>query len=140
MKQRMSDADRKHLFGEETTPMPSHSVISQQQRDRDTVPKAEKQEHDELIRYLEHKGWFYHHSRMDKATTSARGIPDFIVGLCGQGVCIEFKLPGRKLTPAQEEWKERATNSRWPYYIFHTAVEAIKMLQSMEQMLQHNLT
>lgn len=137
MKGLMSEADRKLLFGD-STPAPSHPAPTQQQQDRDYPTKAEKQEHDELITYLKHKGWFYRHSRMDKPTTEQVGQPDFIVGLYGRGVCIEFKLPGRKLTKAQEQWQIKAYNSDWPYYVFATAVEAIRMLETMEKHLRYN--
>ena len=58
--------------------------------------------HDEIEATLKFKRWYYVHSRMDRATTSRAGTPDFIIAAPG-GVTywIECKRKGGKLSVDQ---------------------------------------
>jgi hypothetical protein len=98
----------------------------------------EKKEHVQLENWLNQREWFYDHQRMDKAATNQKGIPDFVIGVYGLLVCVEFKRPGKKLTPEQEEWRRRASVSRCRYHVYDNAGEAITMLLSLERSLCHN--
>lgn len=58
--------------------------------------------HAAIIQYCKSKGWYYVHSRMDRQTTTAIGVPDFILALPNGVVWwIECKAKGKKLTPEQ---------------------------------------
>lgn len=59
--------------------------------------------HDQIIAYCKMKRWVYSHSRMDKATTTALGIPDFIIAADnGRTFWIEAKGAKTKVTREQE--------------------------------------
>lgn len=70
-----------------------------------TEPEIVEQEsdlHDEIIRICKCRGWFYVHSRMDKRTTQAVGVPDFIIAADNsETYWIECKRKGSKPTPEQ---------------------------------------
>lgn len=134
MKRLMSEADRQQLFGISQSVTALGHPPSHDSPKKDYVGKLEKQEHEYLINWLNQREWFYVHSRMDKPTSNQKGIPDFVIGLLGWMICIEFKLAGRKLTQAQEEWRRRAVNSRVHYWIYDNAGEAIRMLQEFERL------
>lgn len=58
--------------------------------------------HDEILAYCRQHHCYVVHSRMDRATTNAVGVPDFIVALPGgRTIWIEAKSKKGKLTPAQ---------------------------------------
>lgn len=72
--------------------------------------KHESDLHDDIEKELKRRGWYYVHSRMDRATTQAKGVPDFIVAVplqrgvaCGHSrtLWIEAKGANGKLTPEQ---------------------------------------
>jgi len=135
IKELMPEADRQALFG---APL---SVVSHdyQHESRDYLTKLEKQDHIDLENQLNQWELFYRHARMDKATTEAKGLPDFIIGICGRMVCIEFKRPGKKLTAAQEEWRRRAhEKSKVAYHVFDNSGDAIRMLSEMRRLLSGN--
>ena len=58
--------------------------------------------HDAIEGWLKSHGWYYVHSRMDRPTTTALGVPDFIAAApCGLTFWIEAKRKGKKPTPEQ---------------------------------------
>lgn len=58
--------------------------------------------HDDIIRLCKARSWFYVHSRMDKRTTQACGVPDFIIAMDdGKTAWIECKAKGNK--PSNEQ-------------------------------------
>lgn len=63
---------------------------------------SESDLHDEIIQLCKRRGWFYVHSRMDKRTTQAVGVPDFIIAADGgRTFWIECKAKGNKPTNEQ---------------------------------------
>lgn len=58
--------------------------------------------HDDIEAYCKGRGWYYVHSRMDRPTTTALGVKDFIIAM-PKGITgwVEVKIKGRKPTPAQ---------------------------------------
>lgn len=66
--------------------------------------KKESELHDEIIQYCKSRGWFNVHSRMDRASTQAKGIPDFLIAM-PHGVTwwIECKSKGGKPTKEQQD-------------------------------------
>lgn len=63
----------------------------------------ERQMHDLFEKDLRRRQWPFVHSRFDKASTIAKGWPDFTVLLGQRAVCIEFKAEGGKVDPDQRE-------------------------------------
>jgi len=62
--------------------------------------------HDDVIRWLEQRGWKYVHSRMDAKTTVAIGLPDLIIAAPnGRTLWVEMKAGNKKLKPAQRIWE-----------------------------------
>lgn len=80
------------------------------------IPRLEREEHGVFENWLLSHGYAYRHSRTDKATRERCGAPDFTVygkaapqqqlfkPMIANCLAIEFKLPGRKLSKAQEVW------------------------------------
>jgi hypothetical protein len=139
MKRLMSEADRQKLGLSISASGLGHPPSYDSGTKRDYLTRKEEQEHTHLINQLNQWELFFRHARMDKPTTEAKGLPDFIIGICGRMVCIEFKLPGKTLTPAQEEWRRRAIEkSHVLYYVFNDAGNAIQMLSEMRHLLSGN--
>lgn len=58
--------------------------------------------HQDIIDLCKRRGWFYVRSRMDRRTTQAIGVPDFIVAADGgKTIWIECKAKGNK--PSSEQ-------------------------------------
>ena len=67
--------------------------------------------HNKLADWCRLKEIPFIHSRTDRKTTTARGIPDFVLLWNGKGCAIELKGPTGKLTEEQEktinDWKAK---------------------------------
>jgi hypothetical protein len=58
--------------------------------------------HDQISEYCRGRGWYFVHSRMDRRTTTKKGVTDFIIaGPNGITLWIECKRRGSK--PTQEQ-------------------------------------
>ena len=65
--------------------------------------------HDLIMADIRRRGWLAVHSRMDMATTTAVGVPDFVImGDKGRMWWIECKATGGKLTPEQQAFHAQA--------------------------------
>ena len=137
MKELMDEASRQQIFG--SAPGHHYDESEHSSAGESYLWNAEKQEHVVLENWLNQRELFYDHQRMDRRTSNRKGIPDFIIGVCGLMICIEFKLHGRKLTPEQEEWRRKALEkSRVQYYVLDSAVDAIRLLEGIGIMLKIN--
>ncbi len=66
--------------------------------------ERERDLHDRIEADLKSRRWYYVHSRTDKKTTQAKGVPDFIIaapGVPAKTLWIEIKKKGGKLSPEQ---------------------------------------
>jgi hypothetical protein len=69
--------------------------------------KLESELHDQIESELKRRRWYYVHSRMDKPTTTALGVTDFIIAIPENGemhartLWLEAKRHGAKLTKEQ---------------------------------------
>lgn len=57
--------------------------------------------HEEIEAYCKSKGWYYVHSRTDKASTCGVGTPDFVIVTERGTFWIEAKAKGKKATTEQ---------------------------------------
>lgn len=58
--------------------------------------------HQDIIDLCRRRGWFYVRSRMDRRTTQAIGVPDFIIAADdGKTIWIECKAKGNKASNEQ---------------------------------------
>lgn len=58
--------------------------------------------HEQIIELCRERGFYPVHSRMDRRTSQALGVPDFIIALPGgKTLFLECKAKGRKATPEQ---------------------------------------
>ena len=72
---------------------------------------------------------FVWHSTAHRTKASV-GCPDFIVGLRGATLWIEFKCPGGKLSADQEDFLNRLTGQKITLHICHSASEAIELCRA----------
>jgi len=72
-------------------------------------------------------------SRMDKRTTTHKGVPDFIFAVNGQAIAWECKSPTGKLSDVQERMLERLMMppNQWHVSVIRSAGEAIKKLYEL---------
>jgi hypothetical protein len=71
----------------------------------------ESELHDDILSDCKNRGWLVVHSRMDMRTTTAVGVPDFVImGDRGRVWWIECKSCGGKLTPEQQAFHAMAKN------------------------------
>jgi hypothetical protein len=69
------------------------------------------------------------HSRMDRKTSQACGVPDFVCLKNGAGCCVEFKahaIPNDHLSDEQEAWMISAVDAGVPYLLTNDLAAAIK--------------
>ncbi len=73
------------------TPAPTRNPVS-----------LEADLHGQIEQFCRSKGWLCVHSRMDRPSTVAVGMPDFIIAADGgRTYWVEVKRPKGKATPAQ---------------------------------------
>jgi hypothetical protein len=127
----MSETDRSEIFGISAAPVPPGTPAAAKPK-RDILTKAEKLDHIDLENWLRQHGLFVIHFRMDKATTTEKGIPDFTLGIGGRLVAIEFKQPGNTLSEAQEEQRRKCEGpSECEFHVCYSSKEAIELLLPM---------
>lgn len=86
----------------------------------------ERNLHEAIEAELRRRGWYYVHSRMDKRTTTAVGVPDFIAAAPGgRTIWIEAKARNEKPT------KEQAAAHCWLRKHGHVVIVA----RSLEQVI-----
>ena len=98
--------------------------------DEASPPKvaSEASLHDQIAAELKRRQWYFVHSRTDRATTQAKGVPDFIIARPdGVTLWLEIKLPKGKLTP------EQAGTIHWLRRLGHRA----EVIYSFEEFLSH---
>lgn len=126
----MCNQDRQALFGASGASVPLGTPPAAK-RQRDMLTRQEKQDHIDLENWLNQHELFKVHSRMDQKTSNEKGIPDFVIGLGGRLIAIEFKLPGKHLTQEQQEQRRKCVGpSQCEYHTCYSSKEAIELLLS----------
>ena len=86
--------------------------------------------HDFIQEFCRKRSWLAIHSRMDKPTTTALGVSDFIIVTTNTVYFIEAKRKGQKPTTKQRGFLTAVGALGWPQAIVHSKDE---FLQYMEE-------
>lgn len=98
---------------------------------------VERDLHDEIIALCRSRGWYYIHSRMDRASTVAVGAPDFVIALPGgRTVWLECKRKGSKPTPAQNAAISHLKHLDHTCLVVFSIEEAKAVLETMPKYLK----
>lgn len=89
--------------------------------------------HKQVAGWLRIKGVFYVHSRTDKRTTNALGVPDFILAawdgttLPARAIpyAIEIKVNGNTLSTEQEKVRDLMQANGWLYFVCSSLQDVI---------------
>jgi hypothetical protein len=99
--------------------------------------RSEREIHKQIEQWLNLHGIVYIHSRTDKRTTNAVGLPDFVfVRRCVIAACveravpfaIEIKLPGKEPTKEQAETMLDMKANGWTCAVAHSLKEFIEIV------------
>ena len=82
-------------------------------------PDREAQLHYQIQEYCLARGWLPIHSRMDKPTTQALGVSDFVIVTPKTVFFVECKRPGAKLTPPQLAFAALVRKLGWPWRVVY---------------------
>ena len=94
--------------------------------------------HYAILDYCRGKGWLCVHSRMDRRTTTAVGISDFII-VAPQAVWfIECKRPGQKLRPEQAAFRAQILKLGWPHATVHSMAEFLQAVEPKQEQPHHD--
>ena len=104
-----------------------NALLTYEQCEDKAALKLEREDHKRFISFLERNDYAYAHNRMDRKSTTKRGVPDFIVGLA-VGLAIEFKVGYNKLSDEQEEWARRHVLKGGKYHIASSYQEGIAIV------------
>lgn len=86
--------------------------------------------HDQILDVCRRRGWYVVHSRMDMRTTTAVGVPDFVIaGHDGRTWWIEAKAAKGKLTPEQQ------AAQLWLRTLGHT-YDVVRSIAEFEEMVK----
>jgi hypothetical protein len=89
----------------------------------------ERELHRQFEQWLNLREIYYIHSRMDRASTIAKGAWDFTLLKNGHGLAIEFKIAPNKLTVEQEICGMRLTVAKVPHRVCYDLSSAIKFAE-----------
>ena len=110
--------------GTESTP-----VIGQRARPSDD-PESEL--HDYILEYSKSRGWLAIHSRMDRPTTTACGVSDFILVTPENVYFVEAKRKGKKPTPKQQAFLTAVRVLGWPQAVVRSREEFLEFIQGRQ--------
>ena len=96
--------------------------------DTDAIAAGKEAElHQHIINELHRRRWLYIHSRMDRATTTAKGVPDFtIFKPGGDTLFLEAKTKTGKQSTEQRAFENAAKASGYQYSIVRSLRGAIE--------------
>lgn len=116
-----------------------HQAKNKPKREPDATPEAfygkESELHSQIEEELKRRQWLYIHSRTDKRTTTAKGIPDFAIfprlshNDDRRAVFVECKTRLGKLTPEQQAFKVVAEISGYGFHVCRTFQEFLKAIE-----------
>lgn len=86
-------------------------------------PASESDLHDDILEWVRVRGFLAIHSRMDRRTTTAKGVADFIIVTHRNVYFIECKRPGKKPTVEQAAFLAHVQKLGWPNAVVHSMQE-----------------
>jgi hypothetical protein len=91
--------------------------------------KSERDLQNLIESYFNLRGVVAIRSRMDKATRTKKGTPDFMLALRGHAIALEAKLPGEELREEQADMKRKMTDeiNGWEWVTVNS-LDAVKSL------------
>jgi hypothetical protein len=103
---------------------------------RQPIPVAQASErryerdlHDEILTECARRRFYVVHSRMDRATTQAKGVTDFIIAMPdSKTLWVECKRKGSKMTPEQNVTAHVLKALGHRHAVVHTLAEFIALL------------
>lgn len=94
------------------------------------LPERESDLHDQIAEYCRERGWYFVHSRMDRKTTTAKGVFDFCIAMPkGRVAWIELKRKGGKASMEQLATQVHLRHLGHIAEIVDNAESAYKLLQ-----------
>ena len=98
------------------------------------TPEAVEDEgglHDDIIAQCRHRLWPVIHSRMDMATTTATGAPDFVIFAdAGRVFAVESKTKTGKQTPQQIGWQMLMERNGHRYHLVRSLAEFLDLVKT----------
>jgi len=101
-------------------------------------PKTDKLERDEQRQFVNwcllHRLPFVWHGT-HKRSSANLGVPDFVVGVAGQVLFIEFKRDySAELSADQQAWADLALAQRLTYKIVYSCADAIRLVEDADRL------
>ena len=97
--------------------------------------------HDAIIADCRRRGWIVIHSRMDRATTTAKGVPDFLIFADRARVFLfEAKRQNGKLTPEQQGFAMAADMLGFTVHVVRSFSEYWKIVEGETKPQQLQVT
>ena len=116
--------------------LPLHARLRIAEANKKFVPAApapsddpESSLHDYILEHAHSQGWLAIHSRMDKPTTTALGVSDFILVTTQTIMFIEAKRKGGKVTPKQQGFLTAIRSLGWPSAVVYSQEEYLAFVQ-----------
>ncbi len=101
-------AERARIVG---SPLPSAERHAKEEA------KVERELHKLIANELLRRGIFAIHSRMDKRSTQAKGVPDFCFVVRGVPIAVECKTEKGQLSREQELVRVQMESNGWLYFV-----------------------
>lgn len=135
---RMSDKDRKALGKAGMLPEEACAVAD---------ARSERELQKNIAQLLGTHGIFYVRARMDKKTTTKKGVPDFLFAVQRRYTTLtvdgrteitstpcawEIKHGDGKLSDAQKDVREQLLKNGWEYAVIRTFADAVRNLTALE--------
>lgn len=120
------------------TQLEYQAYLARSQAHRQPKPAAgvevESDLHDEIIAECRRRGWIVIHSRMDRATTTAKGVCDFII-FADRGRVFLFECKSRigKLTPEQKGFAMMADMLGFTVHVVRSYSEFAAIIQNQKE-------
>ena len=100
-----------------------------EKRGESTATESESTLHEQILAACDARLWGYVHSRMDRKTTTRKGVCDFVILADGGRVFfVECKKPKGKFTPEQFQFSAVAARNGHQVHRIETIAEFIKLV------------
>lgn len=90
----------------------------------------ESELHQKIEAELKARRWLFIHSRTDRATTTEKGIPDFVIFPGhGKAIFVEVKTKTGKLSPEQRAWQYCAEILGYNFHIVRSLKDFLAAIE-----------